>query len=709
MIIKRTKLLDNGDQAVGNENKRRFYTSVGFKLGLLMLGVILLMMGTILAQYFNRQLNYDKAELIDKARSFSSLSVNRIGENYTLYFDSGFYKFNEIVISIAELSKDLIKFQIIDVNRKIVYDSLDSDKIGNVVDEEIGKKIQNLEASIDEEIIFEDDIAIEIVQPYIEEWGRHQYSIRYIFTYELLNLNKQELLLDLFMMGLLAVLLSTILLVIITGKVINKPLMNLLIGVSNYSQGKFGYRIKIGSDDEFGKLGGAFNLMANRLSRIYEDLENQVKEKTKKLTEKMEILESKTRDQELTKKAMINLLEDGKELEEELKKEKEGIEQKVKERTSELTKQTQALEEARKRATEGWIQLQAEEARLNASIEALPLGLVILDTHHEVVAFNQKVVGISENIIGKEGGTEQFDKFIDKLGLSVDEVCPHCNDAKIYIEEAINYKNKYIKVIVVPVISEKEVIGSTYLFEDVTEAKKLQKTRDEFFSVASHELRTPLTAIRGNTQMLQDYYPEVQENSEVKEMLKDIHTASVRLIGIVNDFLDASRLELKKTEMKISQFSIKELVEKTMEQVNPEFMEKELEYKLEVGENTDFMVNADKDKLQQVLINLIGNAIKFTKTGGVYLGINDEGNGFVKVSVTDTGTGINQADQAELFAKFKQVGSNAGLARDVAKGTGMGLYISKLIMEALGGRVYLEKSEEGKGSTFAVEVPKASK
>ena len=115
---------------------------------------------------------------------------------------------------------------------------------------------------------------------------------------------------------------------------------------------------------------------------------------------------------------------------------------------------------------------------------------------------------------------------------------------------------------------------------------------------------------------------------------------------------------------------------------------------------------ADKDRVKQVLINFIGNGLKFTKQGGVFVDLVVEENGCVKVSVTDTGIGIAEENQQLLFRKFQQAESNIH-TRDTTKGTGLGLYISKLITEGMGGNIALEKSEVGKGSIFSFTLPVA--
>ena len=263
-----------------------------------------------------------------------------------------------------------------------------------------------------------------------------------------------------------------------------------------------------------------------------------------------------------------------------------------------------------------------------------------------------------------------------------------------------------MRIFITPVTLEenKEVIGYVLLIEDVTEEKQLARAKDEFFAVASHELRTPLTAIRGNTSLIMDYFIEKIQDQDLKEMIADMHESSVRLINIVNDFLDASRLEQGKVELKNEEFNLVEVAEGIVGELDEFSKQNGLSINIEKSEDT-IMINSDKSRVQQIGHNLVGNAIKFTKQGGitVRLSRNDTS---AKFSVTDSGVGISPANQRLLFKKFQQAGERV-LARDVTKGTGMGLYISKLLAEALEGKVYLESSELGKGSTFAFELPLA--
>lgn len=421
------------------------------------------------------------------------------------------------------------------------------------------------------------------------------------------------------------------------------------------------------------------------------------------LVVKVREIEASNQALERNKLAMLNLLEDARELEEELKREKAGVELKVEERTRDLREKTNALEQAQTKISEGWMQQQREKARLQASIQALPLGLLILDKEHRVVMFNRRlreILGMSDEV-----NIETIKKVFLDNGFDIHSVCPLCRgEAAILRREEQNFAAQILRIEGVPVMQDNQAIGVVMLFEDISEAKKLQRTRDEFFAVASHELRTPLTAIRGNTSMLMEYYPQVMENGKVKEMVEDIHSASLRLISIVNDFLDASRLELHKMEIKIEKVDLRGILTDAMRELEPSALGKKLAWELTFEGEENYIVLADKARLQQVLINLLGNAMKFTEEGGVYVTVKPEGEGKVVVRARDTGRGIEAEDQKKLFRKYTQVGGE-GLARNVTQGAGMGLYISKLLMDQMGGEVFLEQSEVGGGSTFGVRVP----
>src|SRR5207244_599033 len=115
---------------------------------------------------------------------------------------------------------------------------------------------------------------------------------------------------------------------------------------------------------------------------------------------------------------------------------------------------------------------------------------------------------------------------------------------KLITLKEVPLQNHFLKIVLTPILEKEEALGVVILADDITEAKIIQRSRDEFFSIASHELRTPLTAIRGNISLIQQFYGDTFKDKELVAMLSDVHESSLRLISIVNDFLDTSRLEL---------------------------------------------------------------------------------------------------------------------------------------------------------------------
>lgn len=388
-------------------------------------------------------------------------------------------------------------------------------------------------------------------------------------------------------------------------------------------------------------------------------------------------------------KAMLNLLEDSRELSEQLANEKEGVELTVAERTAELG---------------------AERTRLEASINSLNVGFMILNSDKKIFTANAAF----RDIIGQPKRSKKLD-----LGLLIDPL-EAVFDLKKAVDECLSkgvkktwdnlqFGEKIIRIFMAPIIESsdaKQTLGAVVLVEDITEAKAIERSRDEFFSIASHELRTPLTAIRGNTQMMIEYYKKELKDPSLQEMVGDIHDSSIRLITIVNDFLDTSRLEQGKISFKMTDFDIQDLVADVKQEFGAGEVNPDLYLKVTAQPKIK-QVYADRDRLKQCIINLVGNAYKFTEKGGVSIDLTLK-NDTVMIAVTDTGKGIPAESRNLLFRKFQQASNNI-LTRDSTRSTGLGLYISKLIMEGMNGKIYMDISEVGKGSTFVIEIPASKK
>lgn len=244
-------------------------------------------------------------------------------------------------------------------------------------------------------------------------------------------------------------------------------------------------------------------------------------------------------------------------------------------------------------------------------------------------------------------------------------------------------------------------IVSRELLRLISKEKELGHLKDEFFMLASHEMRTPLTAIRGNLELIKEMFGDEIKNVEVRHMISDSHAGAIRLIEIVNSFLDVVRLEQGKLLLKKEKVYPVAIIDELIHEFEEATRSKGITLKIQIPADLP-MVLIDRSRAKQVLYNLVNNAVNATQKGSVIIEA-VERNGFVEISVTDTGIGIPQEKQGRLFEKFGQVGDI--LTHDASKGTGLGLYLSKLIVKNLDGEIELVKSEKDKGSVFRFTLP----
>jgi PAS domain S-box-containing protein len=258
-------------------------------------------------------------------------------------------------------------------------------------------------------------------------------------------------------------------------------------------------------------------------------------------------------------------------------------------------------------------------------------------------------------------------------------------------------------------ISDKmgHISGFLHLSKDITEKKRyehrlreLDKLKSDFVSNVSHELRTPLTAIKGSADNMLDGITGSLNEKQVRYLTR-IKSNADRLTRLINDLLDLSRIEAGKIDLKPTNLSLVGLAQEVTENIRPVALAKLIS--LEV-DSPDGIVTAwaDRDKTTQVLMNLIGNAIKFTPSHGkVSVFIQRNGDKWAQVSVTDTGPGIPAEEAGKIFDKFYQI---AQAEKQKTKGTGLGLAISKVLVEMHGGKIWAE-SGVGGGSTFSFTLP----
>lgn len=360
--------------------------------------------------------------------------------------------------------------------------------------------------------------------------------------------------------------------------------------------------------------------------------------------------------------------------------------------------------------------------RLQTSINSLKIGFVIVDTNLDVVNINVNAQSLLCLEFGKPSVSSHLctvSELGEKIHLSiklVEEVKKCLTTRTAVFLKDIELRDLYLYIRLYPILlggsrdpAKNVLTGVSLIIEDVTQEKIALRARDEFLSLASHELRTPLTAIRGNASLIKEYYGNVlTEHKDLREMIDDIEGSGENLIRIVNEFLNVSRLEQGKLIFNRELFNLFDVLNAVINDLKYTCLEKSLSLKLQNNFTPadKLYVLADEVRTREVISNLVDNAIKYTEKGEIIISVDVSGDKVV-IKVSDTGRGIPLHNQQMLFKKFLQAGKSI-YTRDSASGTGLGLYISRLLAERMNGTVYLEKSEENKGSTFVFTLPVAS-
>jgi GAF domain-containing protein len=245
-------------------------------------------------------------------------------------------------------------------------------------------------------------------------------------------------------------------------------------------------------------------------------------------------------------------------------------------------------------------------------------------------------------------------------------------------------------------------IENVRLFDEIQEKSRqlaeASQHKSRFLANMSHELRTPLNAILGYTELIQDSVYGAPPEKMIA-VLDRISRNGKHLLGLINDVLDLSKIEAGQLMLALDNYSLKDVVHGVYGAVEPLAAEKKLAFKIEMASDMPGG-RGDERRLTQVLLNLVGNAIKFTDKGGITIKAS-AADGAYNLAVRDTGPGISEADQKKLFQEFQQADNSITKSKG---GTGLGLAISKRIIEMHGGRIWVE-SQPGEGSTFSLTLP----
>jgi PAS domain S-box-containing protein len=261
-------------------------------------------------------------------------------------------------------------------------------------------------------------------------------------------------------------------------------------------------------------------------------------------------------------------------------------------------------------------------------------------------------------------------------------------------------QKREIEIYSAPVVNaNQENLGHLFVFRDVTREREVERLKSEFVSLVSHEFRTPLTSIRGYTEMMLD--GDIGElSNEERDFLNTILRNATHLTEIVNDLLVVSRLEAGAIKLNLTSVDMSELIKEAIDLLRPQFNDKKQKIKTDISQGLPIL-EADSQRINQILVNLLSNAHKYTPEGGsISVSLHHDSN-WVRVDVRDSGIGLSKEEKEKLFTKFYRA-ENPETTK--AGGTGLGLWITRSLVNMHGGEISVT-SQPGKGSTFIFTLP----
>jgi two-component system, NtrC family, sensor histidine kinase KinB len=344
----------------------------------------------------------------------------------------------------------------------------------------------------------------------------------------------------------------------------------------------------------------------------------------------------------------------------------------------------------------------SQQSRTISLVESLGDGIVMFNNEKNVVLLNPAVAKATG--LSVEGFTLpdfyklfpafEFDRLVEKA-ITAGEFS-HLNEAQLV--------DQYYEIFITPVHDhEKKIVGGAIIMHNITHLKEVDRMKTEFVSVVSHQLRTPLTAVKLFTEMLLKG-DAGKTTTQQKEYLSDIFQSTERMVRLVNDLLNITRIESGRLSITPQLTSVENLIEEVLAEIKPLADMKKIKLKFLSPAEALPKIPLDKNLFRQVVHNLIVNALRYTNAekGRVVISAARE-KGDILIGVEDNGIGIPAKDQANVFNKFFRAGNAAKAATE---GTGLGLYVVKMIVEFSNGKIWF-KSAENKGTTFFVLIPLA--
>ncbi len=423
-----------------------------------------------------------------------------------------------------------------------------------------------------------------------------------------------------------------------------RPIKHLSLVSEKVSIGDFSQRARVNTKDEVGILSKNFNLMIDSLVYANKNLENKVRARTKDLANKIKELD---------------------------------------------------------------LQI-SETKRFQEAVNSATDSIIITDKNAHILYVNpawEKATGYKkEEVLGKNPKMLQSGKTPKRVYTSMWKKLsagkPFITDKIINVRKNGEEYQEYLSV--VPIIENGETVYYVGMSQDITKQKEIDRMKTEFVSVASHQLRTPLTAIRLFVEMLlKDGVGRL--NKTQKEYLENIEKSTNRMILLVNDLLNVSRLDTGRITVSPEQVQMEDLIEDAIEEVLPLADQRKCSIVFKKPNKKTKKVSIDPSLIRQAIHNLLTNAIKYSPLGKkceVVVTLKKTAKEYI-ISVSDHGMGIPEDVQSRVFSKFFRA-DNA--VKQETEGTGLGLYIVYTIMKTMGGKVWFN-SKEGEGSTFYISFP----
>jgi PAS domain S-box-containing protein len=354
---------------------------------------------------------------------------------------------------------------------------------------------------------------------------------------------------------------------------------------------------------------------------------------------------------------------------------------------------------------------QSRLARHDLILQSINEGVLMVNSLQKITFANASAIKMlawkADQLIGQNCriifGVQADEAILFPIQFALDEgETAHVQTETFYRPDGTSFLVEYFCV---PIWENNEIVAAVLTFEDISERRDLEnaletarksalesaQAKADFLANMSHEIRTPLNGIIGITDLL----AATSLDTEQTKYLDTLQTSATLLLEIVNDILDFSKIEAHKLELEAIDFDLSQIIAETIQIFAPEAVKKRVQLKFELEKDLGVLRTGDAGRLRQILNNLVGNALKFTQDGEVFIKVCEVAE-FLRFEVSDTGIGIEKSKQAQIFEPFMQ--GDISTTRNFG-GTGLGLTISKQLVQLMGGEIGVE-SEIGKGSTF---------